>query len=230
MTEEFERRLVATWANDPTEAERARTRAAALGAFRAARRRRVLRRRSVAAVCAVLVAVPAGLWEPTTDALPGDLLYGVKTTAEGARVWLASGPAEEAETYLALAGARSQEIERARREGRTTVTADLVERYVASVQRYRDRLAAAGPGTTQLRARGEAELAAHRAVLTHLLTEVPDPARPGLRRAIEVSSARPERVPDQPPAGPGEPSAPGPPQRPGPPPGVPIPPRGGPPG
>ncbi len=60
------------------------------------------------AACTMLFAA---LLVPSLRSLPGDSLYSVKTTAEDARVWFASGPAE-ARVRLGLANERFSEVER----------------------------------------------------------------------------------------------------------------------
>jgi hypothetical protein len=187
-------------APEPQAVERGRL--VALGAFQAAGGSQPrARQRSVSGLLLRVAAAAAALfvlsalllvatWPVAARALPGDLLYRAKLGFEGARLALASGPLAEGEVYLDIAEVRVEELVRAEAEGRTDALVAVLERYLDVVAAFEERLAQARSARLDvgaLSARAERAFSVHRTILAGLLDIVPEAARPGIERAIEVS-------------------------------------------
>lgn len=116
----------------PDEGARARTRAVILDAPASARKIPRVRRRLVVPIAATFLALSAtgaAAVPLSATALPGDALHGVRMASERIRILLASNPGDEAQVHLAIARARTADIERALARGRDDALAELGRRF-----------------------------------------------------------------------------------------------------
>jgi DNA-binding response OmpR family regulator len=135
------------------------------------------------AYCARVVAASA-------SALPGDRLYPIKIGLEGIRYALALDEAEHPDIHLLFARERIEEVcallEAGRLEGLSETLAAFESEMLAA------SWAVAHPGgvppeeVVALRGSLEAEALHHNEILSALLTDAPEEARPGLEHALIV--------------------------------------------
>ncbi|MGH8774180.1 MAG: DUF5667 domain-containing protein [Jiangellaceae bacterium] len=192
---EIVRRLEVAWAVDPSESARAEARDRAIARLGRASGRR---RRWVPWVAATAVTVlVAAVLTSIPGALPGDPGYPVKRGWESLRLGLAGDIRAETRGWLQVAQSRLAETVRAQGEGRTEALQVLLDDYVVAVAEVEDRL-----GTVEDPALSDQvgrELLTHERVLSSLLEVVPEPARPGLQRALDASRRAHGGPPDAPP-------------------------------
>lgn len=146
------------------------------------RRRRemgVIGRSVLYASVALAVGVTA-VGAASGSALPGDPLYPVKRQIEAIRIEIAPAWARP-RLIAASLNERLTEVEALARDGRW----NQINQAVAQVQAAEQALRGAGSGSpTEL-----STLDVHEQVLTALLANAPDAARPGLERALAVSTS-----------------------------------------
>jgi hypothetical protein len=195
---ELARGLDEAWAAAPSVAASKRGLALALDAFQgdghvvslAPRVSRVRRIAASAAVAvAALVAVPGIARAASDDTLPGDLLYPIKLGFENLRLALADGPAEQAAIHLTLSKERLEEAVLAELLRRPDAEREAVRRYTASIVAFEadvDRARALGLDVAVLVSRSDVLLERQNDVLVALIARPPDPAVPGIQRAIEA--------------------------------------------
>jgi hypothetical protein len=195
---ELARGLEAAWAVAPSSAASDRGLARALDAFqgdgqvvslapRVSRARRIVAGTAVAV--AALVALPGLARAGSEDTLPGDLLYPVKLGFENLRLALADDPVEEASVQLSLAENRLEEAMLAEVLRRPDAEWEAVRRYRASILEFDANLGRAralGLDVAILVSQADVLLEQQNEVLAALIARPPDPAVPGIRRAIEV--------------------------------------------
>lgn len=123
--------LRAAFTAAPEPDARAHTRARLLAAPPPARRSRPLHRRLVVPIAATFFALSAtsAIAVPlASHALPGDALHGIRMAGERIRIVLADAD-DEAQVRLAIAQARTADIERALARGRDDALAELARRF-----------------------------------------------------------------------------------------------------
>lgn len=214
----IEDRLRSAFAVEPgAEADR-RARTAALEAFAADRasavartrvraRRRPRLRRALLAAAAVLLLPSTALaatWPTASRSIPGEPLYPLKLAVERAQLALAFGPAADASVYLAWAEHRLEEARRAQALANASAEADALARHAQALAAF--ELAASDlPDDHPLFARAAISFARQTEILTELLATAPDPARPGLARALDAVERHgpPASIPPGAPAGAG---------------------------
>jgi hypothetical protein len=126
------------------------------------------------------------------SALPGDALYGVKTSVEQTRVSLARDAADRAQLNLAFAERRLDEIARLIAGGRYADIATAVqeyEKYVQSAIAALETVAAGDPtGAQELASQVAGLLKRYAETLGGMVNALPDAARNEVERAIQVSN------------------------------------------
>ncbi len=164
--------------------------AAPLRRPRFAWRRQPAFRLAGALVALVLLLGTAGVASASTEALPGDSLYGVKRGLERAALAISLSPAGDAELLLEQANRRIAEVEELVHRGRGGDIGPALEGYEHAVQLG---LAIAAEHGTPL---GDLELALgnHVQALDGALAEAPAQAVPGLTRALENSRNSKEKI------------------------------------
>ena len=190
--------LEQAWAASPSPAASRRGLALALDAFegngqvvslppRVSRARRIVAGTAVAV--AALIAVPGIARAASDDALPGDLMYPVKLGFEQLRLALADDPAEEAAIHLTLSDRRLAEAVLSKVLERRTAEREAVRRYTASIVAFEEnteQARALGLDVAVLVSRADVLLEKQNDVLAALIAQPPDPAVPGIRRAMEA--------------------------------------------
>ena len=128
------------------------------------------------------------------NALPGDTLYGVKTTLEQTRISLAQDAAVRAGLYLQFAETRLQEISRLISEKRfkdiSGATLDF-ETYTRKAIAELEVVAKSDPQQAAvLTAQISEGLSRYARTLTSMLDSVPDPVRQEISQAIQSSQGQ----------------------------------------
>ncbi len=150
----------------------------------------------VIAIIVALAAIGGGTVYASQDALPGDVLYPVKTTIEDARLFFAFSDEAKAGTYLAIAGTRLDELSRLPGE-RSRFVERLMERYRYNLERgldFAEQRIEQGGNASGLLARFQERLAHHQEVLQTVYEQVPEEAQPAIEHAINVSGQGLERA------------------------------------
>ncbi|MFQ5943630.1 MAG: DUF5667 domain-containing protein [Anaerolineales bacterium] len=130
----------------------------------------------------LLIGTAAGA-SASSDALPGDDLYGVKLGLERAALVVSLSPQGDAELLVEYANQRIAEVEELMRRGRGSDIGPALEGYEHAIQKGLEIAAEHGAPLVDL----EAALGAHEQVLTNVLAAAPEQAVPGLTRALENS-------------------------------------------
>ena len=143
-----------------------------------------------ALVALVLLLGTAGVASASTEALPGDSLYGVKRGLERAALAISLGPAGDAELLLEQANRRIAEVEELVHRGRGGDIGPALEGYEHAVKRGLEIAAEHGTPLGDL----ELALGNHVQALDGMLAEAPEQAVPGLTRALENSRNGKEKV------------------------------------
>ena len=150
--------LQGAWQDGPTPAAADKTKAAAMEAFAAAptvpiapgvtphrarpsRGRRVFAR--VALVAALVAGLPTAAWGASEDALPGDLLYGLKRGFEETQLILAGDAVHEAAVLLEMARERLEEAIRGTALGLEDVVDQALLGYDDAMLRFQARVVVA---------------------------------------------------------------------------------------
>ena len=144
----------------------------------------------IAIIIALLTAGSGGAVYASQSALPGDVLYGVKTTTEGVQLVLASSEEARAQVHADLAAKRLAEIEYANQAGRPGAAAYAAEALTQEIGQATDQLARAaakGADVTDVAAQLSANLMHQKQVLDDVSTRVPEAARPAIDRAREAA-------------------------------------------
>jgi len=154
-----------------------------------ARSRRTGARRAVVAAIAAAMLLTLGAGSAiaaSTDAKPGDALYGVKRASERIAVAMRRSPESKAALHLKFAERRIDEIDALAAEGKdvTDLAADFAE-----------ELEAAGAlASDEAFARILERTRQHIAHLNQILGSVPEQAQKGLETAIENAERQQERT------------------------------------
>ena len=133
----------------------------------------------------------AGAASAAHDALPGDLLYPVKTSLEAAQLALTSSEAGKARQHLVQSADRLAEIERAQELGRSDPLEALAIGYAKALAHAQDRFERAliaGEQIAALASEIEQELEEQQATLTLLQSRAAPQARAGLAIAVEAAA------------------------------------------
>jgi hypothetical protein len=160
-----------------------------------------LRTASIALLLTFLFLIfSGGTVYASAHALPGDALYPLKTTLEDLRLAVASEENESA-LYEQLAEVRLEEIQ-------ALVDAGREDEIAIAVARFEETLVGAGillenvqldnsTWAEQKALHLEEQLSKHLYVLEALLTKVPEAARSGIQRAIDVTEINMQRLADR---------------------------------
>ncbi len=153
-------------------------------------------RRLAFALASVLLAFlmltsSVGVALASEQALPGDLLYGVKRGLEEARIALAADPIALVELLGSYADRRLSEIEALAAAGRQEDLPDAVTDYGKAIDRLSGAGAALPPESKAMtEAEIDTQLARHLAVLERVQQQVPPQAQEALARVIARSEDR----------------------------------------
>lgn len=148
-------------------------------------------RRLAFAVASVLVAFAlgtAGVAYAAQDAIPGDVLYGVKRGIESARWSLTKDSRSQAALLSDLAAERMREVQGlayAGREALLAPTLDDYEQTLDQLQTVADTLPSGA--RDQVLAQAATRVQQHQQVLERLLEQVPSQAQAAIEQAIERS-------------------------------------------
>jgi len=125
------------------------------------------------------------------SALPGDVLYPVKTTLEQTRITMAQGAAARAELNMVYAERRLEEIAGLIAEGRfqnISAAAQDFDAFIKSALAEVDLVSQGDPERAALlNVRISETLSRYGRTLSSMLESVPDPVRSEMRRAIDSS-------------------------------------------
>ncbi len=133
----------------------------------------------------------AGVALASEQALPGDVLYGVKRGLEEARIALTADPISQVELLGSFADRRLSEIEDLTAAGRQEELPTAVSDYEKAMDRLSGASAHVPPesqATTE--AQIDSQLARHLAVLERVQQQVPPQAQAALAEVIARSEAR----------------------------------------
>jgi hypothetical protein len=131
----------------------------------------------------VLIIGTTGVASASSDALPGDSLYGVKRGLERAALAISLSPEGDAELLLQHANRRIAEVEELMQRGRSADTGPALESYGQAIQKGLAIASEHGVSLEDL----EAALGKHEQVLESVLASAPEQDIPGLTRALENS-------------------------------------------
>lgn len=127
-----------------------------------------------------------GVAYASADALPGDLLYGVKRGVEEARLALTLSPTADATLLLTFANRRIEEAEASFALGRGAAASKALESYAETAGRFAALAASSSlKGSDQALRGWEAALERHQAALSAVLEAAPEAVKVGLDQAIE---------------------------------------------
>ncbi len=136
------------------------------------------------------------------DALPGDLLYGVKMVVEDTRLLLNTDEIGDAELHLEFATERLEEAATLVAQGKADLVESLMDQYVqemeAALAPVADGVDEGNEGEVSLQERLEQSGGRNLQVLEQVYQKVPEAAKRGIERAMEVSR-RSEHTPGPPP-------------------------------
>ncbi|MGH2619141.1 MAG: DUF5667 domain-containing protein [Anaerolineales bacterium] len=153
-----------------------------------ATRRRTLGWRPAYTLASMLIAVAllagtVGVAYASGEALPGDSLYSVKRGLERAALALTASHAGDTRLLLQFADRRLGEADELLQRGREADLAQALEGYESAVAEVLEIAAREAEGLDEL----SDAFARHAQVLQDVLEQAPDPAKPGLNRALERS-------------------------------------------
>ena len=146
-------------------------------------RRQPAMRLAGALVALLLLIGTAGVASASTEALPGDSLYGVKRGLERAALAISLSPSGDAELLLEQANRRIAEVEELVHRGRSGDIGPALEGYENAVDLGLEIAAEHGTPLSDL----ELALGNHVQVLVGVLAEAPEQAVAGLTRALQNS-------------------------------------------
>lgn len=148
-----------------------------------------------------------GVAYASSNSLPGDMLYPVKTTLEDTRLLLASDEAD-IDLLLQFTDERIEEIEKLSELGRfedLPVAAQALEQRMSELALA---MAKAEPGSPERAAAHaalvQAAISKHIQVLNRVMENVPDMAKQGIQHAIDASSKMKDKVKGPPEGKPGQ--------------------------
>lgn len=141
----------------------------------------------LAAVLLVLVPLASsfGVAQASSDALPGDPLYGVKRGIERAALVVSASAEGDAEILLRHAERRLAEVEELVRRGRSGDIGPAVAGFNEALQNALE----IGSGKSAILGDLESALDTHEQVLLAVLEKAPEQAVPALNSALENSRA-----------------------------------------
>lgn len=147
-------------------------------------------------------ATPAGSAEieytlPYPGILPGHPLYFLKMARDRVLGWFITDPLKKAEYNLLMADKRLNSGLFLLEKGQTTLaesTFSKGEKYLEKALDEAQKAKAAGHDTTALMSRLSLATLKHQEVLSEVLEKVPEPAKAGIREALEKSQKGIERV------------------------------------
>jgi len=148
----------------------------------------------------VMLALTGGTAYAADYAEPGDFLYGLDLTLEQIQLNLASNPEVAAKIRLDIAAERLVEAENKFNEGDVNngdIALDAYENEMAALAEMVDSVS--GIEQEKLAELVSTARSRHQEVLIDLLSKVPEPAREGIRRAIDASSKSKKETPQGPP-------------------------------
>ena len=137
-----------------------------------------------------LLTASVGVASASSDALPGDNLYGVKRGLERAALVVSLSAQGDAELVLKHAGRRIAEVEELVRRGRGNDIGPALEGYEHAVRKGLEIAADHGAGLGNL---GTA-LSNHEQALVAMLKRAPEQAIPAINRALEHSQNGKKKV------------------------------------
>lgn len=124
------------------------------------------------------------------SAIPGDALYGVKTTIEQTRLSLARNAASRADLQLQFAERRLQEIEKLVAEGRYQNIQAATQEFEAHIRNALNEIEQVADGdpnlAASLMARITTQLSRYADSLGSLLNNLPEPLRTDVQRTIRT--------------------------------------------
>jgi hypothetical protein len=145
-----------------------------------------LRVRALASA-AVIIGILGTLIAGAHGSLPGDALYGVKLGVEEVRLVAAVDSIDEARVHLDVAAARIDEVQVAKRTGRTDAMRESLRRYTEAIIAVGEELTSGDLSTTEARivlAEAADAVDSHQEILIDLRPGTPPPAKPDLEDAI----------------------------------------------
>jgi hypothetical protein len=161
---------------------------------------------------AFLFSLTSGIALASQSALPGDVLYGVKTGLEKAAVAISPDPERQVELHIEYAQRRLNEIQELSLEGRydeIPIAVEILEQQVDQAITKLERVAQSNPGSAKVLASSLQDTLENQTALMRVLAEAaPASAVPDIERAISISVsalAQTEEIIDQvssPPPGP----------------------------
>jgi hypothetical protein len=143
----------------------------------------------VLATAAVVIGIMGGLIAGSNGSLPGDALYGVKLATEEVRLAAAIDSFDRARVHLDIAGARIQEVVRAKEVGRSDAMRESLHRYTESIVAVEAELRSGDVSGAEARivlALASETLDVQQDVLEDLRPETPAIAQPDLEDAIDT--------------------------------------------
>ena len=137
---------------------------------------------------------------PDPGMLPDSPFYFLKSWGEGIRLFFTFNAEKKAEQYLRLAEVRLAEYERLIAKGKEQIAEKTLEKYEGQLGRplaKAEELKGKGEGAAdELKTKAEEAVVKHLTVLERNLTNVSEPAREGIERALEASKRQLEKLDD----------------------------------
>ena len=146
----------------------------------------------IPAIIIGLVAVGGGVAAASQNAIPGDVLYGLKNATEKVRIALSFTHSEKAKTHLSITLEKLEEIERLRTRGDSAqhisdAAKSLKEHQDAAVEEF-NQSGDKGQDATDLTNRLQMNSEQQQNVLLDLLNKVPEAAKESVQHAAESSA------------------------------------------
>lgn len=145
-------------------------------------------------VTLLLALMTTGTVYASADSIPGDTLYPVKTAFEDVRLAV-SNDQQDARLYVRFAEERVEEIELLLIRGRVELIPIAIARYEIQVQKAVEilpTLAETLPPEEQSLL--QEQFTQNKETLTRVMQQVPQPAKPNIKHAIDVSDKEQEKL------------------------------------
>ena len=150
----------------------------------------------ISVLIAILMLAGGGTVYASVEALPGDVLYPVKTAIEDARLAVSLNDASDAELRLAFAARRLDEAAALLERNRPEDIEQALENYIVQIE----STLAFFRGGSRLSPGEQAVLANHKEQLNSLRNQMPEPAQPAIELALEALEGLDKETPESPPA------------------------------
>lgn len=145
----------------------------------------------IPAIIIGLVAVGGGIVAASQNAVPGNVLYGLKNATEKVRTVLSFTHSEKAQTHLSITLEKLEEIERLRSQKNPaqhiTAAAESLKKHQDAAIEELNQSNSNNQNTPDLVNKLQMNSEQQQTVLQDLLNKVPEAAKQGIQNAIDSS-------------------------------------------